>query len=260
MQCRHPSHPKDRSDRMSENFNTNTPNLQKNSCSNCGWEIRAGSTFEQVLSGNFDNPLGGDWTATRITPMRAGQLEADVLVPALQSLIWSVATALPACCVAMAFRWRWEAPAVVAATSVLVSWIASMKRVSLAASKVEEFSYIARDELTGTKSDVHPDQTIRLEVFDRGDGKTAALKIVDLPAGVEPLQFREFCQDVLAGKSMARENWAGSGKVFSRGKYDQLIKALRESGIVRSTKGVGTHLTVGGKHAIRRMIREWSLG
>jgi hypothetical protein len=138
----------------------------------------------------------------------------------------------------------------------MVQWFSIIKKLENERSLIEEFSYNPNEEIERPLHQGNPQEPIKLEVVSKENNYGAALKIVDLPASVTGHEFVEFCQGILGGRSIARENWAGEGKLFSRDRYDGLISAMLTAGIISKIPGRGKKLTLGGKHAIRRMIRE----
>ena len=244
---------------MQEKLYPKRRNKSNSECPQCGFKIYKSHQFEQVLSGRYDNPGGGCYEAVRETPTRAFALEPDVLVPAAQSLVSAVVTAIPALAVSMVMRWDWSAPIFVAAATVAVSWFAAISRIRQSASIVESFSYAPPENSDGQNSSPKTETGIRLDVYSKDDDFRAAIKIVNLPTSVSGKEFREFCNDVLAGKSLARKDWTPVSKGFSRDVYDQLIASMIEAGLVNDLGATGKKISVGGRHAIRRMIREGNM-
>lgn len=241
---------------MQEKLYPQIPKKSNGNCPTCGFHISHSSAFDNVLAGQFDNVREGSYVATRVTPVRASTFQSDVAVPAAQSLIWSIVVALPAIPVSYALRYEWYFPLVVSSISMLVSWISAMRRSDKSQSKIEEFAYHTGERQTGKMLSKSSGAGIRLEVTDRSSGSGVAVKIAHLPAGVSTEHFAELCRQVLAGASLARSNWAGSGKLFSRDVYDELMREMISAGLILSIQGKGKTLTTGGKHAIERMLRD----
>lgn len=241
---------------MQTKYNPTRHKQTNNECPHCGWEITGTHTFEQVLSGQFDNVNNGDFNAVRITPLRPSNLQSDVLVPAAQSLIWSLCTLLPSTILAMWLRWEWYAPLFVGATTILASWISAMKKSDLSLSKTEEFSYSA-NEFDARK--ITPDgetDGIELEIIHRGGGIIGRMQRMNLPSSVSVVDFIEFSKSAIGGKSLARREWAGKGKIFSRDGYDQLIAVLMNGGIIKDNPSGGKQLSMSGKHSLTAMLHE----
>lgn len=227
-----------------------------NRCRQCGWDISYSHTFEDMLSGRFKNQKDGSFTATRTTPVRAPGMTPDVLVPVAQSFVWAIVVGLPSISVAMWLRWEWSAPLFVGACTILVSWISAMRKSEFSLSKTEEFSYTANEfgdvEMI---ADDHP-RPLRMEVIHEVSNIRSKMQLLDLPMSIGEREFKEFLIDILAGKSLARRNWAGSDKPFSRDGYDGMIeKMIGGSILVQSNNGKKV-LSNGGRHAISAMIRE----
>lgn len=241
---------------MNSNYTPGKSKQQNTECVQCGFRIENTASFEQVLAGQFENKDNGSFDAVRETPVRAAKVEPDVLVPLFQSLITAIVTTLPATLVAMAFRWRWEAPLAIGATAILVSWFQSVTQARASLVKVERFSYTANEKSIAQVAKSSSLDPIRLEVVSKDDDFKAAMKIIDLPSRVSGTQFVSFCKDILAGKAISRKNWTPREKGFSRDDYDEMTEAMIAGGLLVSLPGEGKFLTAGGKHAVRRMIRQ----
>lgn len=241
---------------MQKKLYPHKPKKSNNSCPSCGFHISYGHTFEQVLSGKFQNDQNGGYTAYRSTPQRTSTMESDVLVPLAQSAVWSILAALPTIPIAFWLRYEWYFPVVIASASLLASWVSAMRKSESSLSLVEEFSYTPNDTDALPVCSSRARKNIQLEIKDKSENYGASLKIVDLPESISDVVFHEFCGDILAGKSLARKDWVGDGKTFSRDQYDELIVAMAGSGLICSVPGKGKKLTAGGKGAIRAMIRE----
>ena len=232
------------------------PKQQNSNCPNCGWEIRRPSTFETAIGDLVNSDRPGSYEAYRETPVRAATFEADVLVPAAQSLFTALTTTLPTIAISMWARWEWYAPVVVGAVTILASWSSAMVASRKSLSLVEQISRTVDDGKEPENSGRKNPSAIQLEVVKKEAGFAASMKIIDLPKNITEPEFREFCVDVLAGKSMARKDWAGSGRLFSRDQYDDLMKAIEAAGLAIPVPGRSRRLTQSGKDAIKKMIRE----
>lgn len=240
---------------MQEKLYSHRPKKSNSSCPSCGFHISHSSTFESVLSGQFDNTRNGGYTALRSTPVRASTIESDVLVPLAQSVVWSIVSILPAISISYVMRYEWYFPLAVGSASLLVSWLSAVRKSESSLVTVEEFSYSPNDEIAAPLRAGNVEGVVKLEIKDKSENYGASLKIVQLPAGINESDWNEFCRDILAGRSLARSNWTGNGKLFSRDLYDQLMAKMEEAGLVASVAGKGRRLTLGGKGAIKAMIR-----
>lgn len=239
---------------MKKKLYTPKPKTQNDICVNCGFKITRHSVFHSVMSGGFDNPDDGAWTAVSFVPSRKADLISDVAVPAAQALISSSVTAIPAICVAYYARWEWYGPAAVATVTVVVQWFSALKRSEQERGSTEEFSYYpssADDEEKG--SSARP-AAIRLDVISKPDKTTAVMKMVDLPDGVTEEKFRELCADILSGKSLARANWIGPGKTFGRDQFDALMICMETAGLIIPVPGKARRVTEAGRSAMAKMI------
>ncbi len=227
-----------------------------NECPTCGFEIASSQAFEQVLSGQFDNHKNGDFVATRGTPVRVSNMMSDVAVPAAQSLIWATVVMLPAVSISMAMRWEWSAPLFVGASTVLVSWISAMARSEKSLVKIEEFSYSASEISSKKVAASHNEKPFKMEVLHNYNGIKSTLQLLELPDTITNEMLGEYLRDILAGKSLARRNWTGQGKEFSRDSYDILTDKLLQAKIIISSANGKKILSNGGKHAVKALVRE----
>ena len=224
-------------------------------CPNCGFQISIHSTFESALSGKFDNPNEGAWSANSFSPLRKADLLSDVCVPGAQAgitalLLFPVAWGAV---VFIGFDWMWAFS--VSAVVLAGTWIRGINRLEMERGESREFSYEPVDGLGQVEMQAGQPRPISLEVLSKDDDFKASMKIVDLPSGVTATKFVEFSRSILAGKSLARRDWVGQGKEFSRDQYDGLMSAMAACGLVISVAGKGKMLTVGGKRALSRMAR-----
>lgn len=225
-------------------------------CPTCGWKIGHSHTFENALFGQFSNEKNGDFTAIRTTPVRGPSLEADVLVPFAQSLITSIEAVILAIPLSIWLRFEWPILLFIWAGTMLVSWISAVKRAEFSQSKTEEFSYSASQKETGQAASQGGGGPLKLEVIHSISGIRNQMQILDLPGQITEEVFGAFLRDILAGRSLARTNWAGTGKPFSRDSYDGMIEKLLDASIIQPTINGGKMVSNGGKHAIARMVRE----
>lgn len=228
----------------------------KSDCPNCGFHITRSHTFESVLSGEFSNPKNGSFSATRITPIRAASMEADVFVPAAQSLAWAVATALPSIAVSMWLRWEWSAPLFIGATTILVAWITAMTRSNSGLVKTEEFTYDASGEMDQGPGARAAGDGIKMELIHTTSGIRSRMQLMELSKSISEKAFGEFLKDILSGRSLARRNWVGDGKPFGRDAFDDMISKLIDGGIVLSAGNAGKTLTNAGRHMIAGLVRD----
>ncbi len=240
---------------MHRNYTSQTTKQQKNNCPHCGWETTRGFSFEQILAGTLPENVRGDFTAFRSTPTRNATTEASLLVPIGQTLATAIAVALPSFVLASWLKWEWEVPFVVGTVTILVQWIRCLNSHERTLAVIEEFSYSPALDGVGEKSTSLDLEAIRMEVTSEKSDHLLQMKIVELPAGVSSLDFANFCEDILSGKSLARREWVGNGKQFSRDTYDDLIDAMLVAGLVRSIPGKGKGLTLGGRRAITRLLQ-----
>lgn len=233
-----------------------TKNSKSNSnCPSCGFAIHHSHTFEAVLSGQYENADGGSYTAVRSTPSRSAEIGADVLVPAAQSLIWSVAVTLPSISVAMFMRWEWSAPLFIGATTILVSWISAMRRSEFSMMKTEEFSFSPAEGSGAASAGVPPSPTMKLEVIHETSGIRSRMQLMEIGGRIDEEKFGTFLRDVAAGKSTIRKNWTPVAKHFSKDDYDEIIEKLLLAEVLERAKNGSTRLTANGKRTIKALVR-----
>lgn len=227
----------------------------KSNCPRCGFEIVAKHSFETILAGNFKNDDDGDYEAVRETPTRAYSLEADLLVPTGQALITTLIMALPVGTASSYFSWGWYPALAIISTVTAIAWAKCLETARASAVMIETFSYTASHGGVADVGDNDRGSAVRLEVVHETSGIKHKMQLLDLPAKISERQFAEFLTDILAGRSMARKNWTGSGKPFSRDVYDELLAKLVDAGILRLVENNEKRLTNGGRRAIAAMVR-----
>lgn len=232
------------------------PQKSNNKCPTCGWKIGQAHTFENMLLGQFSNEKNGDFTAIRSTPFRAFSLEADVIVPLAQSLVSGIETVLVMIPVSMWLDFKWPVVMFSAAATMALTWIAAIRKAEFTTLKTEEFSYSAAQSESGGVHVKRADGPLKMEIIHETSGIRNRMQIMDLPAQITEDEFGAFLRDVLAGKSLARSNWVGSDRPFSRDTFDQMIEKLLSVSLIQPASNGGKQLSNGGRHAIRRMVRE----
>jgi hypothetical protein len=241
---------------MNLNYNPKRPRKANSECPHCGWRIATTFNFEQLLANGIPDGIEGDVSAYRSTPVRGPTIEADLLVPAGQALMSAVATMLPTTIIGLWARWEWYAPILVGSATALLQWFRFLNDQGRNTSIIEEFSYSAdRDHNRKTPS-AKDRSGLRMEVVHETSGIRSRMQLLELPEQIGEAEFAEFLRDISAGKSLARKNWVGDGKPFSRDVYDDMIDKLLSTSIVNRVGNSGTKLTNGGRHAINAMIRE----
>lgn len=243
-------------DEMQKQFYNKHPKQTNQKCSQCGWEISYSHTFEDMLSGKFSNEKNGSFTAVRTTPVRAAGMIPDVAVPVAQSLIWSIVVGLPSISVAMWMRWEWSAPLFIGATTILVSWISAMRRSEFSMVKTEEFSYEANERTEEAIVATPAAVAIKMEIVHEEGGLKTRMQLLELDDGISEGDFAEFLKHLLQGHSIARRNWAGKDKLFSRDQYDGIIEKLLLGSVIGPSASGGRSLTNGGRRALQHMERE----
>ncbi len=214
------------------------------------------SAFENIASGRLSDTKSGDYTLTITTPLFKSELEGDVLVPLAQTLVSGILSASVAIPAVMLFGIDWPFGLFIASVGSLVSWKSAVKNAGLSREKTEEISFCQGTEKTSEISHTQSKSVVQLEVIHAENGLKNRMQLIDLPGQIGEADFAEFLRGILSGDSLARVNWVGEGKPFSRDTYDMLIVKLMAAGIIcRSEKG-GKELTNGGRRAISRVVGE----
>ena len=239
---------------MHPNYTPKHAKQTNNDCPTCGWSFSKTGIFEQVMSGTFSGLDAAGYTATRTTPIRKPDLQSDVLVPAAQSLIWTVVVALPALSVSMFMRWEWAAPVFISAVTVLASWVSAMKRSENSQQKTEELTVSSSGKPSASETGYTNEPGVRLDIVHTGGDDIRRIEYAFLPKSVSSADFRKFCDEIVAGASLARRNWVGKGKIFSRDGYDQLIANLLENHIILAHHTGGKRLTERGRRTLTAML------
>jgi len=240
---------------MRQDYTSPPTKKQKNNCPHCGWETTRGFHFEQILAGTLPENVNGDFTAFRSTPSRAATIEADLLVPIGQTLVTAIVVSLPSFPLALWLEWEWYIPFAIGTFVLSVQWIRCLNSHERTLSVIEEFSYSPDGDSSENRSLATSRDVVQLEVISGENKERFQMKIIDLPSGITRQKFRDFCEDIVLGKPLARRDWVGSGKQFSRDAYDDLMSAMLAAGLVQNIPGKGKILTLGGKHAIKRLVQ-----
>ncbi|KKK94246.1 hypothetical protein LCGC14_2684770 [marine sediment metagenome] len=241
---------------MKENYTPRRPKKANSSCPHCGWQIATTFDFEQLLAKGIPEGIEGEVSAYRSTPVRGPTIEADLLVPAGQALMSAVATMIPTTIIALWARWEWYAPILIGSATVLLQWFRFLNDQSRNTSIIEEFTYVADQGHNRKTSPPNDKLGLRMEVIHKESGIKSRMQLLELPEQIGEVEFAEFLRDIAAGKSLARKNWTGDGKPFTRDTYDGMIDKLLSASVVNRAGNSGTKLTNGGRHAINAMIRE----
>lgn len=214
------------------------------------------SALENIVGGRLSDTKSGDYTLTITTPLFKSELEGDVLVPLAQTLVSGILAVSVAMPVVLWLGFDWQFGLFIASIRSIVSWKAGIKNAGHSREKTEEISFSKASEKTAEISHVQSKNEIRLEVVHDQNGLKNRMQLIDLPSQINETDFTEFLRQISSGKSMARVNWAGQGKPFSRDTYDQMITKLMTVGIICQSEQGGKKLTSGGRRAISRIVSE----
>jgi len=228
---------------------------QNNKCPNCGLEFHRHSTFESVLAGQFDNPGDGAWSVNSFTPTRKADFVSDVCVPAAQAFISALLVVPPISSVLRSFGYDWYLSFPLSALVLGAYWFRGVRQLEKERGVSQEFNYDPSPSETPAGLAPAKKENVQLEMISKDDDFKASMKIIDLPSGMTGAEFVQFARDILAGKPLARTDWVGDGKQFSRDIYDGLMSAMMAAGLIIPVAGKGKKLTPGGRRAISRMIR-----
>lgn len=239
---------------MRRNSTTVSPHKQKSDCTNCALRVGQRGTLEQSIASIAGSGIVSDFEVKERNPVRAATLEADVIVPVAQALATGLMTTALSYTVAGLAGLDVRAVGTFGVGSLLATWIKLLvdSRRNLAEERrVYVFANRSKEHAGRPTAS---DGTIRLEVVTSVNGIKNKMQYLDLPSGISEADFVEFCRQVLAGKSLARTNWAGSGKLFSRDVYDGLMACLLDAGIIEKKEKGGKTLSNGGRRAVEHLM------
>ena len=224
-------------------------------CPSCGVSIHQKYTFESVLTGDFVNYHDGDYEAIRETPTRAYSLEADLLVPAGQVVFTCLVAAFPAGVAALYLQWGWYPVSAIVSVVASLAWSSVLSDVRARSVITETFSYQGDAREKTVHEFEQRNRGIRMDVVHTTSNIASRMQLLELPERVTEQQFREYLRDIVAGKSLARKNWTGEGKQFSRDVYDKIVECLVTAGMVHVLENRERRITNAGRHCINGMIK-----
>lgn len=224
-----------------------------NNCTACARGSSVSSLFETIVGGQFSNTKSGDYNLVTTTPLFQPTLEGDVLVPLAQTLISGLLFVSVSIPVVMWVGFDWPLGLFFATNMSLVGWIRGIRNAAYSREKTEEMSFSQGTETTSQIARTQSENRVQLEVIHEVSGLRNHMQLLELPAQIGEDEFAGFLRDILAGKSLARDKWAGTGKPFSRGSYDGMMEQLLSASIIQTSVNNGKQLSNGGKHAIKRL-------
>lgn len=207
-------------------------------------------------------PAGGYVQASRVTPVRPQNLESDFLTPLMQAIGTGFFTGLVSGLIA------WQSPTFTYVFALGCGVSAAGLHWALAIiwnrGNLQVIESVVRQDLDG---DGHigpppPPPAVALSVVHTSSDDPSFRRIFnfDLPAGITENNFRDFAGGVTeARRGLAEATWCGSGKPFSKPKYNDLMDTLSRAGIVRwrneQAPAQGRELTPAGGRALRAWLR-----
>lgn len=200
-------------------------------------------------------PGPGGYSYQKSTPTRAASIESDVLVPLAQSAIFGALAGLVSIALPLWVKgWPWWSPAGIALGVTALAWWVIAQDHRRALWTIEEMTTydIDRDGQAGPPAPPAP--PIRLEITHKSQGGKRFLNF-NLPQGISEADFLEFARGItLENRGLAESIWTGKGKLFSRGRYGELLDILTQAEIVRlknpQAPAQGRELTRAGYQAL----------
>lgn len=206
---------------------------------------------------------GGSVTASRRSPARTPEFEGDVAVPAGQAVLIGIA------CSILSFPLPWIIPGNIGGLLIHLPWwtfalvapvawaLAVVALVMSGRRHLWNIEEVTQDSAPAEVAPARaPDGEIKL-IISRHDGNGKFIRGLNLtlPAGVGQAKFYEFARGATRrGASLAVGDWTGSGKLFSKSVYNNLLAVLSEAGIIEwrdeSNPSVGRRLTDVGRAAL----------
>ena len=184
-----------------------------------------------------------EWPVEITEPAREPSVTGDVIVPLLQSLIWSMATGV----CALVLCWLTELPnwvaLLIATIAFVVSWGSALQTAH---------ETIWRTE-TPLVQRVEPiPQTVRLELTETTpEGNVQRMRIADVPIDDERLKL--FVQAALEGRSLSVHRW--TPQPLSRSQYERITDALEQAGFITVSRGRGgRRITERGKRVLQKLL------
>ena len=209
-----------------------------------------------------DDDLVAEW---RQTPLGPPTILADVCVPALTALLTAVFAGVP-----LGFLLHSilqgagislpliQAIGGVGSFFLLAAWWVSLWRVEERSRIVEETRY------TSPRSPVEDQRfqqvTIPVEESSRTRYGNALRRFnIDLPEGVEPTTFFNFCRQSLAQEDFSELTWCGSNGSFSRPAFGKLRSQMMRADVALlewsnpASHAQGVKLTARGRRVFSRL-------
>jgi len=199
----------------------------------------------------------------RRSPAREPNLQADVFVPAAQSLLTGVAIGVPTAAglglLGYTTGQALTGGAGLGLLTITGTWLIKLGIHNSLLWAIETVTGrdIDGDGETGEPEPEPEPEPVKLEVSHPTHTKEYHGLRFELPNGVTMGLFAAWANQVVNGiQTPARANWVGNGKPFSRGQYDNFLKALTKAGIIHDPgDGTGRQLTNGGRRALARMLQ-----
>jgi hypothetical protein len=202
-------------------------------------------SIEGQRSGSYSLANSQNWSRIEKDTWQDVDLEASVLVPALQSTMLGVASGAVLGCTAAvlggSFRVCIASFGVGFAVGFAVSAFESIRWSRTALRSAER--YIREEQSHAQTSS----QTVRLEVKN---GKSEFWQ--DLPITSDALEI--WAQSVTSGGSLSISRWTGNKSEFTRPQYEALLDYMHGAGIVRwvnpEAQNQGRELSPAGKNTL----------
>lgn len=212
--------------------------------------------MESAAASSLPVPVGGGgYSYHKATPTRAASIESDVLVPLAQSAIFGALAGLVSIALPLWVKgWSWWSPAAIALGVTALAWWVIAQDHRRALWTIEEMTSYDIDGDGQAGPPAPPAPPITLEIVHKSQGGKRFLNF-NLPDGIGEADFLEFARGItLENRGLAELVWTGKGKLFSRGRYGELLDILTQAEIVRlknsHAPAQGRELTGAGYQAL----------
>ena len=196
--------------------------------------------YEASVPQGVDTAYQDEMLTRRETPARAPNVESDIKVPLLRSIIWTggVFIASFVLIVGLAgWEWYWV-PLFTSPLVWLVFWAIETNRLDALLSVIEEFANVDINN-DGRIGGREPEEfRMKLDVTDTNNNGDKVLTVIDLPSVSSDADYNrlmDFAYDVYhKRKGMGRDAWtSGAEAPFTKPQYHSLIDDLTDNGLIR---------------------------
>jgi len=233
-----------------------------NSCPTCGQSVAWHGTWTptQALglpsgASPIPNSQIAEWSRRR--PVGQANYTTNLGLPIAKALVASLISAgvtIPVC-IASLNNWIYAWPFVGA--TFAIAWFTGSRFADNALFEIETvFSHDPQPAPAPAPPPPPPPSPVTLEATIKDThGHIRRTWIDDLPQGIDTKTFSLWCDQILLGKSMAQSRWTGSGKLFDKQNYIDMIALLEQKNLIRLRNpehpAQGYTLTNSGTHTLK---------